>query len=231
MIATSATTFSLVTKEGSAELVEITCVVSNGLPMLILPNSLTDCTNEIPRCLETLHLSLPSKRIELTNCPKAKLSNGSRLPLGLLMAVLAAIGAIPADQVEHTIFDAWVHRGQLMRSDIDPIQAAVIAAENDLTLWCAGEFEALAGVVRNAQVFAARHLTDIVDHCLGRHLVCPAHTRVSSIEYLSTLTALKELRTFGTGIDAKPIFEIGGVTCTFKNGQIFALHLDQHDVL
>ena len=227
----SARTFIPIEQGGAVELASFVCSVSAGEPSLLLPNGDVEQANEVVRCLNALHLSLPSKRIELTaNCPVPK-SNFEGVPLGYLMAVLAAVCAVPVDQVEHSCFDALVYRGGIKPSGNDPLKVSAMVAEADMTLWCAFEGAVLAGLIGNSETLYASRLTDVTNHCLGRRLVDPVWSEIDSVKKLAQITTLKNLQTYGAGANAAPIFDIGSVTCTFRGGQIFVLKLEQSDVL
>jgi hypothetical protein len=218
--------------EGKPSLGSVECKVSPGTSNLLIkqPFDVEDqcLVRPLIRELKALHVALPSKTIVVEiDGPKA--SGLERFPdLAMLMSILGAIGAIPNEQVESSIFDASVRDGQLSQSDNDPLAVALLAAECSLDYWGCTTSVDQFGLVGNGRSYAAYKFGDVIDHFSGGRLVQPAQSMASDIHRIAGLTDLQMKTTqFGTA----PVFEVGGVACTLRNGQIFTLQLDLYQDL
>ncbi len=87
-----------------ARLVEIECVVANGLPnftIVGLPDkAISEARERIRAALGELSIALPSKRITINLIPADLPKEGAHLDLPIALAMLAALDIVPPEDVE-----------------------------------------------------------------------------------------------------------------------------------
>ncbi|MEM9357402.1 MAG: hypothetical protein AAGB04_14435 [Pseudomonadota bacterium] len=104
---------------------------------------------EVKRTLRSLSVSLPAKQI-IVDVEGSGLDEDTVVPsFGYFMVVLAVIGAIPNDQIAHSVFNASTQNGRLLPTFISPISVSVLAAEDDLKHWCSAYESKAVGAVGN----------------------------------------------------------------------------------
>ncbi len=228
-VSNSSNTFVATGDRGQERLAQVSCVVRPGFPELVLPGDDEFLENEIRRNLQCLNLSLPSKRI-VVNLKEPRSDGITKAShLAYHMVVLAAIGAIPKDQVEHAVFNASVQSGELKTTNLDQLKVSVLAAEANLEHWCCADDAEIGGAVGNCCTYQPETLHQVLDHCLGRRLVEPRNTRLTNPNDIHSFRDLDRDQTTHSKSGCPPIFEIGGVTCTLRDGQVFALQLGQFE--
>jgi hypothetical protein len=215
--------------EGQTLLGSVLCTVSPGIStMPIKPQFLDEhqrFVSSLKQEMRALFLALPSKTITIeVNEPRS--SSGDMFPgFAAIMAVLGAIGAIPKDQVETVFFDALVKDGDLNHSSSNPLTAAVMAAEYGFDYWGSSTSSGMVGLVGNGCSYTASSLVDVIDHVRGRRLTKPVEQEVADFNQIANLT---NIQVTTTQVGTVPVFEVGGIACTFRNGQIFTLQLDRY---
>lgn len=155
-----------------AQLVEVQCALSPGLPgfsIVGLPDkSVSEARDRVRSALASMAVALPSKRITINLSPANLPKEGSHFDLPIALALLAALDLVPADKV-----DASVSLGELsLDGTLTPVSgalpAAVTAASQDKTLFCPRPCGAEAAWVSAAHVVAPSSLSDVLAHLTGQ---------------------------------------------------------------
>ncbi|MEJ2019922.1 MAG: magnesium chelatase domain-containing protein, partial [Maritimibacter sp.] len=89
-----------------ARIVEVQCALSPGLPSFAivgLPDkAVSEARERVRAALGAMAIALPSKKITVNLSPADLPKEGSHFDLPIALALLAAIGAIPEEEIEHT---------------------------------------------------------------------------------------------------------------------------------
>ena len=90
-----------------ALLVEVQCALAPGVPgfsVVGLPDkAVSEAKERVRAALAALSISLPSRRITINLSPADLPKEGSHFDLPIALALLAAIGVLPADAVEGAV--------------------------------------------------------------------------------------------------------------------------------
>lgn len=161
-----------------ARLVEVQCSIAPGLPafsVVGLPDkAVSEARERVRAAFSAMSIALPSRRITVNLSPADLPKEGSHFDLPIALALLAAIGIIPAEKSEETIALGELSLdGQLMPV-VGALPAAVTAAEEGRRLLCPKSSGSEAAWVEAAEVIGAATLTEAVQHFTGQRLIEPA---------------------------------------------------------
>jgi magnesium chelatase family protein len=158
--------------------VDVQVQISAGLPafaMVGLPDKAVGESRERVRgALSALGLALPPRRLAVNLAPADLLKEGSHFDLPIALALLAAIGALPADAI-----GGYLALGELaLDGQILPVTgvlpAAVAAAAREVGLICpaacGGE---AAWLGRDIEILAAPSLLALINHFAGSQVLSP----------------------------------------------------------
>lgn len=161
-----------------ARRVEVQCAVSAGLPgftIVGLPNkAVSEARERVRTALQAMAIAMPSRRITVNLSPADLPKEGSHFDLPIAMALLAALGLLPKDQVENAVALGELSLDGRLVPVIGALPAALAAGEDDRTLYCPAGCGAEAAWVGMTPVFAARSLADLVAHMTDRAPLEPA---------------------------------------------------------
>jgi magnesium chelatase family protein len=158
--------------------VEVQCALAPGLPafsIVGLPDkAVSEARDRVRAALSAMSIALPSKRITINLSPADLPKEGSHFDLPIALALLAALGVVPPDEIE-----AAVALGELsLDGSLVPVAgalpAAMAAAEDDRALICPRACGAEAAWVGAAQVLAAPTLAAVIQHFSGQSPLPPA---------------------------------------------------------
>src|SRR6478609_3414150 len=159
-----------------ARAVEVQCQIAPGLPkfnLVGLPDKAVGESQErVHAALAAMGLSLPPKRITINLAPADLPKEGSHYDLPIALALMAAIGAFPADAI-----DGYMALGELgLDGRLAPtsgvLPAAMAAHARDLGIICpepSGPEAAWAG--DDIEIVAPHSLLALVNH-LGGYQLC-----------------------------------------------------------
>ncbi len=161
-----------------ARLVEVQCAITAGLPafsIVGLPDkAVSESRERVRSALTALSIALPSRRITVNLSPADIQKEGSHFDLPIALALLAAIGALPADAVAGSVALGEMSLDGRLIPITGALPAALTAAENGLRLICPAACGAEAAWVDAAQVIAPEGLVDCINHFAGRCVLPPA---------------------------------------------------------
>ena len=155
-----------------ARSVEVQCALSPGVPsfsIVGLPSkAVTEARERVRAALTNLSIALPPKRITVNLSPADLPKEGSYFDLPIALALLAAIGVIPNDEVERLVAlgELSLDGGLVQVSGALP--AALAAAEAGRALMCPKASGAEAAWVGDAAVYAPSTLSEAIAHLTGR---------------------------------------------------------------
>lgn len=155
-----------------ARSVEVQCALSPGVPsfsIVGLPSkAVSEARERVRAALTSLSIALPSRRITINLSPADMPKEGSYFDLPIALALLAAIGVVPKDEVE-----ALVALGELsLDGGLVPVSgalpAALSAAETGRALMCPKASGAEAAWVGDTAVYAPSTLSEAIAHLSGK---------------------------------------------------------------
>ncbi len=161
-----------------ARLVEVQCATAPGLPgfsIVGLPDkAVSEAKERVRSALNAMSIALPSKRITVNMSPADLPKEGSHFDLPIALALLAAIGILPPEDVESTVALGELSLDGKLIPVIGALPAAMTAAEDDRTLLCPKGCGAEAAWVGAAHVIAPATLTEALHHYTGQRVLEPA---------------------------------------------------------
>ncbi len=161
-----------------ARKVEVQVQIASGLPsfsVVGLPDkAVMEAKERVRAALSALGVALPAKRITINLAPADLPKEGSHFDLPIILAVMAAIGMAPAEEL-----DRFYALGELsLDGSITPVSgvlaAAMQAVNEEMGLICPaanGTEAAFAGA--DFELIAAPSLTALLDHLKGERILVP----------------------------------------------------------
>ena len=155
-----------------ARLVEVQCIITPGLPgftLVGLPDkAVSESRERVRAALQSMSIALPSKKITINLSPADLPKEGSHFDLPIALALLAALGIIPKDEVETTVSLGELSLDGRLMPVLGALPAAMAAAEHAYTLLCPHACGAEAAWVGATEVLAATTLDQVVRHFTGQ---------------------------------------------------------------
>ncbi|MFN4100705.1 MAG: YifB family Mg chelatase-like AAA ATPase [Pararhodobacter sp.] len=155
-----------------ARLVEAQCVLTPGLPafhVVGLPDkAVSESRERVRAALSSLSIALPPKRITVNLSPADLPKEGSHFDLPIALALLAALGVIPAEDLANSVSLGELSLDGALVPVVGALPAAMAAAAEDCTLICPKACGPEAAWVGNAQVFAPASLQEAISHFTGK---------------------------------------------------------------
>jgi magnesium chelatase family protein len=161
-----------------ARSVEVQCALSSGMPgftIVGLPDkAVSEARERVKAALTAMAIALPSRRITVNLSPADLPKEGSHFDLPIALALLAEIGAIPAEDVERTVSLGELSLDGALMPVIGALPAAMEAAEEGRDLVCPKASGAEAAWVGATRVLAAPDLAGVIRHFTGQAVLAPA---------------------------------------------------------
>ncbi|MEM6306905.1 MAG: magnesium chelatase domain-containing protein, partial [Pseudomonadota bacterium] len=174
----TALTYTVAFEGIDAHLVQVQCAVSPGMPafqIVGLPaKAVSEARERVRAALEACAVALPSKRITVNLSPADMPKDGSHFDLPIAVALLAALGMIPAEQAaDSVVMGELALNGDLVQ--VTGCLPAAMAAHNaDKRLICPAPCGAEAAWVDAAQIIAPPSLAATLRHMTGQSVLAPA---------------------------------------------------------
>jgi magnesium chelatase family protein len=154
--------------------VEVQCQLSGGLPAFALvglaDKAVTESRERVRAALSAIGLSLPPKRIILNLAPADRQKEGSHFDLPIALALLCAIGVLPA-----TLGESYVALGELaLDGGLAPVAgalAAAIAAHGQGKGLICPAAQGPEAAWSGAEILAPASLLALVNHFKGRQML------------------------------------------------------------
>jgi magnesium chelatase family protein len=161
-----------------ARLVEVQCAVAPGIPafsIVGLPDkAVSEARERVRAALTAMAIALPARRITINLSPADLPKEGSHFDLPIALALLAAIGVVPAEEVEGAVALGELSLDGSLIQVAGALPAAVAAAEGGRALLCPKGCGAEAAWVDATEVVGAPTLAEMVAHLTGRSPLPPA---------------------------------------------------------
>ncbi|TCP59825.1 magnesium chelatase family protein [Rhodovulum bhavnagarense] len=161
-----------------AQIVEVQCAVSAGLPafsIVGLPDkAVSEARDRLRAALVSMGVALPSRRITINLSPADLPKEGSHFDLPIALALLAALDVVPRDAAEGTVALGELSLDGRLVPVIGALPAAMAAAAAHRALLCPHACGAEAAWVGGTQVLAAPDLAAVVRHFTGQAPLAPA---------------------------------------------------------
>lgn len=142
-----------------------------GLP----DGAVRESRERIRGAFHALGIALPAKRITINLAPADLAKEGSHYDLPIAVALLAALGAIPADAVENTVFMGELALDGTLHPVPGCLPAAIHAvAENRSSIFTPQANAAEAAWAEEIDVFGLTTLQSFIDHTKGSQVLSPA---------------------------------------------------------
>jgi len=162
-----------------ARLVEAQCVLTPGLPafhVVGLPDkAVSESRERVRAALSSLSIALPPRRITVNLSPADLPKEGSHFDLPIALALLAALGVIPAEDLANSVSLGELSLDGALVPVVGALPAAMAAAAENCTLICPRGCGAEAAWVGAAQVFAPATLQEAIGHFTGKAPLPRAH--------------------------------------------------------
>lgn len=159
----------------TARLVEVQCAVVAGLPafnIVGLPDkAVSEARERVRAAISALGLALPAKRITINLSPADLPKEGSHFDLPIALALLAAMNAIPPDEVSRQVSLGELSLSGDLVTVLGTLPAALAAAEADFGLICPASCGQEAAWVGACQVTAPSSLLAIMNHLNGKTIL------------------------------------------------------------
>ncbi len=158
-----------------ARMVEVQCAITPGLPAFTivgLPDkAVTEARERVRAALTAMAIALPSKRVTINLSPANLPKEGSHFDLPIALALLAALGVLPPEDIEDTVSLGEMSLDGTLVAVAGALPAAVAAAAEGRALLCPAGCGAEAAWVADARVMAAASLAEFVRHFTGQALL------------------------------------------------------------
>ncbi len=158
--------------------VEVQCALAAGMPgftIVGLPDkAVSEARERVKAALAAMAVALPSKRITINLSPADLPKEGSHFDLPIALALLAAIGALPEDEIEQTVSLGELSLDGTLIAVNGALPAALAAAELERALVVPKACGAEAAWVGGARVLAADDLAAVIRHFTGQKVLAPA---------------------------------------------------------
>ncbi len=158
--------------------VEVQCALSAGMPgfaIVGLPDkAVSEARERVRAALAAMAIALPSKKITINLSPADLPKEGSHFDLPIALALLAAIEAIPAEEIEQTVSLGELSLDGSLIAVTGALPAAVAAAEAERALVVPKACGAEAAWVGATRVLAAPTLAAVIRHFTGQAPLEPA---------------------------------------------------------
>lgn len=161
-----------------------------GLP----DKAVAESRERVRSALQSLGLSLPAKRITVNLAPADVLKEGSHYDLPIALALLAAMGILPAEDIAH-----FVALGELaLDGAITPVAGVLPAAVHANAVSCGLICPAANGgeavwAGETVDVLAASHLLALVNHFKGTQVLRRPEARIQQVNN-SVLPDLRDIK-------------------------------------
>jgi len=155
-----------------ARLVEVQCATTAGLPgfaIVGLPGkAVAEARERVRAALTTLQIALPPKKITINLSPADLPKAGSHYDLPIALALLSAMGVLPAEKVEQVVALGELSLDGTLIDVPGTLPAALSAAETGRDLICPQASGAGAAWINANAVYAPNDLHAVIRHLTGQ---------------------------------------------------------------
>lgn len=164
--------------------VSVQAHISNGLPAMAIvglaDKSVNESKERVRAALSSLGLALPAKRVAINLAPADLLKEGAHFDLPIAMAVLLAMGVLPADALDGFIVLGELSLGAEINRVSGILPAALHAVTHSYGLICPFDNGAEAAWAGKLDIVAAKTLPQILNHFRGSQILTPPEPQTLS---------------------------------------------------
>lgn len=151
--------------------VTVECAMAPGLPafsIVGLPSkAVSEAKERVRAALSNLNVAMPSKRITINLSPADLPKSGAHFDLPIALAILGAIGLIPADKIANVVSMGELSLSGKLMPVTGALPAALAAGSLEADLFCPKECSAEAAWVGAATVYGVSSLAAVLAHYAG----------------------------------------------------------------
>ncbi len=169
--------------------IDVQVHMANGLPAFTivgLPDkAVAESRERVRAALAAMGLALPPQRITVNLAPADVLKEGSHFDLPIALGLLAAMGALPGDEMAQYSALGELGLDGVLAPVAGVLAAAVHAAEQDRGLICPAKQGGEAAWAGGLEILAAPDLVALVNHFKGTQMLSPpkAELRKTATHY------------------------------------------------
>ncbi len=157
--------------------------ITNGslnLSIVGLPETaVKESKDRVRSALLMAQFEFPVKRFTINLAPADLPKEGGRFDLAIALGILAASGQIPSEALPHYEFVGELALSGELRPVRGVLPVALAARDAGRSLIVPMDNAAEGAMVKDAQVFAARHLLDVCAHLQGQNNLTPYRSQVA----------------------------------------------------
>lgn len=165
-------TYTVAFEGVEARPVEVQCALAAGMPgftVVGLPDkAVSEARERVRAALAAMSIALPMKKVTINLSPADLPKEGSHFDLPIALALMAAIGVIPPEEVETCVAIGELALDGRLIPVVGALPAALAAAAEDRALICPAGCGAEAAWVGATPVFAPQTLTEALRHFTGQ---------------------------------------------------------------
>ncbi len=193
--------------------VDVQVQVSSGLPSFTvvgLPDkAVAESRERVRGALTALGLALPPKRIVVNLAPADLLKEGSHFDLPIAMALLSAIGVLPAEEIAGLLALGELALDGRLSAVTGVLPASIHASSKEIGLVCPSQQGGEAAWAAGIEVLAPASLLALVNHMKGTQVLAPPEPK-SEAAHPAALPDLGDVKGQETAKRALEIAAAGG---------------------
>ncbi len=165
--------------------VDVQVRVSSGLATFLivgLPDkAVAESRERVSAALASLGLSLPQKRIVVNLAPADLAKEGSHFDLPIAIALLAAMGVLPAEEAASYLALGELSLDGRVNAVSGVLPAALHAAASHRTLVCPAEQGGEAAWAQGIEILVPPHVLALVNHVRGSQVLTPPEPAIADL--------------------------------------------------
>ena len=197
-----------------ARTVEVEAQLSSGLPAFAivgLPDkAVAESKERVRAALHAMGIAMPAKRVTVNMAPADLLKEGSHFDLPIALAVLGAMGMIPAEELRRVLALGELSLDAKIRGVAGILPAAMAAVEGDYRLICPASCGAEAAWAGDLDILAPESLLQVVNHFKGTQILSVPEVSLSAERSVYKGPDLAEVKGQETAKRALEIAAAGG---------------------
>ncbi len=163
--------------------IDVQVQISNGMPAFTivgLPDkAVAESKERVRAALHALGLSLPPKRLTVNLAPADVAKEGSHYDLPIALGLLAAMGVLPALEMEEYVVLGELSLDASIRAVAGVLPAALHASANDNRLICPAACGGEAAWAGDLDILAPQDLLQLINHIKGSQILCQPKPKIA----------------------------------------------------